>query len=459
MKDMKSILKEWRGYVIKEKGEMAAKLNKQFGIVDKPEAKRRKKLAQKGEAPSEPGPLTASDAMQVYIDAADKPLPQYVKILKGIASHPDFKKIATAGKNDADPSDEIFEVKSGTAKVSDLYASQAEIGFGNSLDDQMDIPGWSYENAKETGEPPKNPAANALGLAAKEGEGLEMLCPDSRCAIFTFGPVDGKYRIIDGHHRWSQVMMMNPNAEVAIDTLIPKGPLKDTGTALKLIQLAIAIKTGQVVTKPFEGKNLMEVGYDEVYNHVLEKISDTSLELMVKAKKIASPDKKLAAEYIAGNLKAIQVRKTNKEEYTRGGVMPQPADAGTSQDDVAALVNTGAVNFVDPSLEDLVSEPVARSRRSKTSPDRRDWRRDYEAEEEEEEEMPLKKAAEGRMRLTKTKLKQIIEEVLSEQYEIRTPDGNVVKSYRSRDEAEEALNRGTGGEGAFIEDTTQGEYR
>jgi len=63
------------------------------------------------------------------------------------------------------------------------------------------------------------------------------------------------------------------------------------------------------------------------------------------------------------------------------------------------------------------------------------------------------------VKLTKTKLKQIIEEVLSEQYEIRTPDGNVVRSFRSREEAEGALKRGDGGEGAFIEDTTQGEYR
>ena len=63
------------------------------------------------------------------------------------------------------------------------------------------------------------------------------------------------------------------------------------------------------------------------------------------------------------------------------------------------------------------------------------------------------------MKLTKEKLKQIIKEVIDEPYVIRTPDGNVVRSFRSRVEAEGALKRGDGGKGAFIEDTTQGELR
>ena len=63
------------------------------------------------------------------------------------------------------------------------------------------------------------------------------------------------------------------------------------------------------------------------------------------------------------------------------------------------------------------------------------------------------------MKLTKSKLKQFIREVIDKPYVIRTPDGNIVKSFSSRELAEKALDRGDGGKDAFLDDTTQGEYK
>ena len=259
----------------------------------------------------------------------------YIPLLKKIAADPEFKAIASAGQTDAaGPADEVFVVTPGSAKVSSLHATQKEIGMSNSLEDQMKQPDWA-------GHPP---AMNALGL---KGSPIEMMCKDSRCAILTFGPVNGVYRILDGHHRWSQVMMMNPTAEVAIDNLEPQGVLSTTENALKLMQLAIALKAGQVVTLAFEGDNLMDASAEEVYQFVINNISDETLKLLVEAEKIPQPDKEAAAKYIAGNLAALKARK-GFSHLTRAGVMPQAKDSGTSQDAVNQAIKTGAVNFAAP---------------------------------------------------------------------------------------------------------------
>ena len=116
-------------------------------------------------------------------------------------------------------------VKPGSATASKLRATQKEIGFDNSLNDQVTNPSWK-------------PVDAALGL---KGTPIEMPCQDNRCAILTFA---GKY-ILDGHHRWSQIMMMNPDAQVAIDDLQPTGILKNPEDALKVMQLAIALKADE----------------------------------------------------------------------------------------------------------------------------------------------------------------------------------------------------------------------
>jgi hypothetical protein len=263
--------------------------------------------------------------------ATDQPLTKWVPLLKKIAAHPEFQAIAAAGKTDAaGPKDEAFVVKPETATASKLQAMQKEIGFNKSLKDQVTNPKWK-------------PVDAALGL---KGTPIEMPCQDTRCAILTFA---GKY-ILDGHHRWSQIMMMNPDAQVAIDDLQPTGVLKNPEDALKVMQLAIALKADKVVTEPFDGADLMASTPEEVAQFVKKNIKDEVLQLMVQAEKIPKPDKELAAKYIAANLPAIQKL---KGKFVRGEVMPQAGKSGTSQDAVNQALATGAVNFIKPRPEDV----------------------------------------------------------------------------------------------------------
>ena len=265
--------------------------------------------------------------------AADAGLYDYTDLLKKIAKDPDFQKIARAGQTDGDETDEVVKVERTSTDVSKLFATQAEIGASNSLDDQMNN-GAAYNG---------NSTAIALGL---KGEPIIMPSQDDPPpAILVW---NGKY-ILDGHHRWSQIMMTNPTGKVAIDNVT--GPALDSAEdALKITQLAIAIVAKNVVTKPFEGANLMTMGTDEVQNYVLKTITDEVLALLVEAKKIAEPSKELAAQYYGQNHEIIKKRR-GKFEREKG--MPQAGKSGASQDAVNKALSTGAVNFKNPQKSDV----------------------------------------------------------------------------------------------------------
>ena len=74
----------------------------------------------------------------------------------------------------------------------------------------------------------------------------------------------GKY-IVDGHHRWSSIFVINPNAQV---TAIDIGYVPDSQTALKQTQLAIAAANGTIPSAVATGPNLLTIGRTEFYADV-----------------------------------------------------------------------------------------------------------------------------------------------------------------------------------------------
>ena len=143
-------------------------------------------------------------------------------------------------------------------------------------------------------------------------------------------------------------MMVNPDGKVLIDNVT--GPeLDNEEEALKAMQFAIAATADQVVTKPFEGTDLMSSSEEAVEAFVLKNVSKEVLKLLVAAKKIEKPSKELAAKYIAGNLPIIM---QSKGRFSREKSMPQAGDSGVSQDAVNKALETGKVNFIKPSPKD-----------------------------------------------------------------------------------------------------------
>ena len=264
-----------------------------------------------------------------FLAKKDASLPDFVSTLKTVAGDDDFRAVAGGGKGDGNPNDEVVQIERTSVKAISLLPTQAEIGLDASLKDQMN----NKYNAAEA----------ALGIA---GTPIIMPAPPPGPPppILVF---NGKF-ILDGHHRWSQVAMMNPDGEVAIDNMTSPA-IKDNEQAIKVMQLAIAAKAGNVVTKPFEGSNLMKLSEEDIKNYVLKNIQDNVLQLLVQANKIESPDKQAAANYIGENFKLVA---RNPGPFSREKSMPQAGKSGVPQDDVNKALARGEINFLEPKKGD-----------------------------------------------------------------------------------------------------------
>ena len=101
-----------------------------------------------------------------------------------------------------------------TPNVKDLKPTQNEVVLSNSLAFPLTNIGSAEECLKG-------------GVTAPKNESIVTAA-------------GGKY-VIDGHHRWSQVFCMNPDAKIkAVDMTEIKDPIK----ALKATQLGVAAKIG-----------------------------------------------------------------------------------------------------------------------------------------------------------------------------------------------------------------------
>lgn len=85
--------------------------------------------------------------------------------------------------------------------------------------------------------------------------------------------------IIDGHHRWSQIFVTNPDANiVCIDITGNLSPL----SMLKAVQCTIGSNTGKLIRKDIQGKNLYDTTEKELRKYFKDNLSDTVRENLLK---------------------------------------------------------------------------------------------------------------------------------------------------------------------------------
>lgn len=124
------------------------------------------------------------------------------------------------------------------------------------------------------------------------------------CSYFFDSPVElgmpvltyNETYIIDGHHRWSQVFMFNPKAQVScIDFKYSQASPTDV---LKDFQGAVLATTGNVAVGT-AGTNIWSVSENELRSYISENISDACWNSLVKAG--VAKDKESAINYIVNN--------------------------------------------------------------------------------------------------------------------------------------------------------------
>ena len=274
--------------------------------------------------------VNESESSDKFVQNHDLGLEPFTALLKQIASDPEFRALALSGQTDVGgTADEAINVVEGNpVSAIDLTPTQKDIDLQKSIGDQM------------TNE------YNSTVYALEDV--VTMPSPGGRIPLLVF---ENKY-ILDGHHRWSQVLLTNPTGKMTVSNLT--SPAFGTGpagaeVALKATQLAIAALAGNVVTKD-TNINLLQVPPERLKNYVMENITDEVLQILTNSQKISRPDREEAGEYYKNNLSAVQQKPPGAFERVKG--MPQADESGVEQGRVNTALKQGQVNFNDPSPQD-----------------------------------------------------------------------------------------------------------
>jgi len=235
--------------------------------------------------------------------------------------------VLRAGKTDAaGPDDESFEIVGDTVKASSLEPTQSEVGTGQSLNDQ---------------------AADKFGNLDRAIAGGKLKSASGAFPILVW-----KNKILDGHHRWSQFITTNPNADVDVARLEAPG-VKSSDGALGLAHFINFALYGKSPTKAFKGENVYGMDRQAIYDMALENMADTTAPKLKAAGLIDDETPEAAANHFADNLSKIP----GPGSHSRTS-MPQSADAGdpTGLTQTPDAVKAGAVNYLNPKQDDVKEE-------------------------------------------------------------------------------------------------------
>lgn len=219
------------------------------------------------------------------------------------------------GKLSVTMSEENIPVKS-------MIPTQSEIGIGNSLDNLVS---GSFSMGKDAD---GNKKTGVVDYAAYfETPALKAAGP-----VFVYKGTGGNY-IIDGHHRWSQIYCMNPEASAYCKVISTSKSLSDE-QILKNFQAAIAADPNRsgLGRKEAGFANLFGAGEavlkdtvkgmsEEVANKIVEAVPEEKLNAATVKIENGSDNQKKAQSYLVTN--ALKVAGVSRPSDRKRILMPQ----------------------------------------------------------------------------------------------------------------------------------------
>ena len=183
------------------------------------------------------GGVSSSDLLQMS-------LPQFVGAMQ--SNKKELIQTILAGSKDGNQEDDMVSIEPTTVRCSDLRPTQAEVVFKKSIPFALERPKVFMEYYKSDGPfkvgPPGNDAIIVL---------------------------NGKY-VLDGHHRWSSLFCVNPNAQMyAFNIKLPVSPTN----ALKLLQASIKAYAGSVPSNKGGGVNLFTIDEKTLNQNIMELVT------------------------------------------------------------------------------------------------------------------------------------------------------------------------------------------
>jgi len=241
----------------------------------------------------------------------------YVVKLGNAVTDDRVKAVLAAGLKDGNPQDETVGVSAGGGPCTQFMPIQNEIDLAKSL-------GWPAT---------KDPRLVPKILQGGPISGADMGGGDIISAM--------NYYIVDGHHRWSQIYMINPDA--VIKTMDIK--IQDPEVALRAMQAAIAVVQGKVPSAKVEkGMNVFQMSEEAMVQWMQQSFSETFIKLFIANSD--AQDTEGVIKQILSNIKLMRDNNAPVTDTTRG-YMPQTGNKETISQELSAL-KKGIVNFKEP---------------------------------------------------------------------------------------------------------------
>jgi hypothetical protein len=263
---------------------------------------------------------------EVLADLIKEPYSTFVKDLATGVKDPKFSAFLDMGveEYDGNSQDDVVNVSEPNIPVKDLQPTQSQIGLADSL-------GFLSTQAPQGG------AAIAQGAVKPANVGGRIIT------------ANGKY-IVDGHHRWSQVYLINPNATIPAYNFEVEGALDSPTGVLKLAHLAIAAVDNAVPLVPADAATdiFATGGNREAIIKILNNPKVVSEELA----KVLAPfykvkTRKEVINRIADHAEALfAATQASAAKGPERGLMPQTAaDGKTKETAKVAAMKAGQVNW------------------------------------------------------------------------------------------------------------------
>lgn len=252
---------------------------------------------------------------------------KFINALGDAVEDPKVVNLLKMGKEDGLPNDEKIDVQLKSINVSKLLPTQNQIGLKDSFK-----------------------------LAAKFPESLgdcivgnTKSLSDKRVLV-----ANGKY-ILDGHHRWSQVYLLNSDADLPCVNLVFSS-LKNPETFLRIIQMGIGATYNKIVTVPADSDtDIFNMSEDKIRDTISQVLGANALEVCKDAYGFSTMDE--VFDKITAN--AIKLKQLKPNSAPNRKYMPQPAATakasgkdtngfyGVPKDFIDKLAD-GSVNYKEP---------------------------------------------------------------------------------------------------------------
>jgi hypothetical protein len=261
--------------------------------------------------------LLKEDAEE-FAQISNLPLPAFVSRFKDIANDSKVQSVIHAGLTDGRPQDEKMSFTSKKLKAEVLIPTQKEIGQNESLVSIL------------------NDKYNSLDSILEGQTQFNKPIVTLNCKF-----------IIDGHHRWSQAFIANP------ETLVPVYDMTATITpqqALKAVHIAIAADQKELPLSAAKGINLFSATEKVIQTAVNQYLTEQARKLYEEHGH-GSTSEEITA-YLWKNVQLMQKNNKPISGAPPRTSMPQTDDAPNFDD----LLTKGIVNFKNPNPKDVKTE-------------------------------------------------------------------------------------------------------